>query len=609
MNTDLANMNLDTSMPQDSNLYDMILVKYANKDFIAKFINVCLYQSDFSAVSGINNNSQIIKYFKGFLTQLTDDVRNTSSFSIQQKPIISSINLVKKILDVKDENTARLVTYDSVGHHFNTVDMFSSKILEYVQTNRISDFQKYKNELNELIASIEVYNELKKVKILFSEMDYLRQQSQNPSTSPLNFIKDYRNHIQNAYLQIGSLKNLTKDNNDDNYVEFYDETCNDQIQTKLFSFFSTKYSFYKTNYPIFDDNLEGLESGAVTIISAASNNGKSLLMMNILRNVVINPKNTFEPNEMILFITLEDDIFKVYRRFLSIFGNINTKITKQFFVQCAHLIQENKDIDIKLKTIEQEIKHLTSFITNKAIHEHTKGRCRIGILQPKEPGFNMTKAERMIDTLKAEGKIVKALFIDYIDHMTTNDISLKDKDGSNYVSHGQIVNDMKDCARNYGIPVLTVTQNGKQSENLMQSLDNSHIGDSYQKIRFADNILMLRQETQKNIMTKEVADQVFPKDFDMSKLISSDYHGSLVPMTIKVTKAKEGTKNVDKYHIFNSLNLRIAHSFEEVYEDMKTYKSLNDDFLNEIHAIGLSNISESLIFESDSDDELDNLVV
>ena len=37
---------------------------------------------------------------------------------------------------------------------------------------------------------------------------------------------------------------------------------------------------------------------------------------------------------------------------------------------------------------------------------------------------------------------------------------------------------MKLVGREYGIPIITVTQNNRMSENAMQTLDNSVMGDS-----------------------------------------------------------------------------------------------------------------------------------
>ena len=51
-NLNLGNIAASFSM-EESNIYDSFLIKYSNKDFLSKFLNVCLYQADFSVVAGI----------------------------------------------------------------------------------------------------------------------------------------------------------------------------------------------------------------------------------------------------------------------------------------------------------------------------------------------------------------------------------------------------------------------------------------------------------------------------------------------------------------------------------------------------------------------------
>ena len=52
-----------------------------------------------------------------------------------------------------------------------------------------------------------------------------------------------------------------------------------------------------------------------------------------------------------------------------------------------------------------------------------------------------------------------------------------------YFSHGEIVKEMRSAARNYGIPILTITQNNRMAENFQADMNNNLIGDSIKKIR------------------------------------------------------------------------------------------------------------------------------
>ena len=61
--------------------------------------------------------------------------------------------------------------------------------------------------------------------------------------------------------------------------------------------------------------------------------------------------------------------------------------------------------------------------------------------------------------------------------MVTSGVT-KSSNYNDYDAHGQIVQDLRLASRVYTVPVLTITQNSKLSENFMQSMSNSLIGDS-----------------------------------------------------------------------------------------------------------------------------------
>jgi len=597
----------NTTISQESTIYDSFLIKYTNKEFFSKFLNVCLYQADLSAISGINKNSEIIKYFKTFLNLLSEDIRSSTSINIQQKPLLSTINTLKKVLDIKEDPAARLLTYDTIDKHFqNSSNLFCSKVIEHVKENRISNFQTFKSELEDISKLIQVYTELKQLKLIFDELDFLKQESSSDNLSALNLLKNCKNIITKAHSIFSTLKSVGDDEEIEKYLEFYDESSNQTVVGNLFKYLTKSFNFFKTGYRLLDENIDGIESSSVYIVSAASNNGKSLYLINLMRNIILNDLNKFESNDIILFVTLEDDIYKVYRRFLSIFGNISTKLAKKLFVHCASIIQESKDIDIKFKNIEHDINRLFEKITQKAIYNTTKGRCRLGLIYSNNQDYTMSDVSRFIDKKKTEGLNVKAVFIDYLDYMLPSNATIKDKEGSQYSSHGQIVKEMKLVGREYGIPIITVTQNNRMSENAMQTLDNSVMGDSYNKVRFAETILMLRQDQTKSITDPAVMKDVFDSTYNLANLTTLDYQSTLQPMYIKITKAKEGAKNSDKYHIFNPLNLRIYDTFNDVYNDMEQFKVNNEDLVKDIESIGLI-INDDIIFNGD--DEIENLII
>jgi hypothetical protein len=58
-------------------------------------------------------------------------------------------------------------------------------------------------------------------------------------------------------------------------------------------------------------------------------------MLNIAKAIMTFNENT--PEEVFVFITLEDDINKLFRRILSIFGNYDTKVIKAVFTKSSDI--------------------------------------------------------------------------------------------------------------------------------------------------------------------------------------------------------------------------------------------------------------------------------
>jgi replicative DNA helicase len=603
------NLQQPSVNPQEVSIYNVFLIKYTNKEFLTKFVNVCLYQADLSVIAGINKNNEVIKFFRTFLNHLSEDIKQSKSLNIPSKPLLNTIGVIKKILDIKEDAAARLLTYDTVEKHFSTVDAFCQRIIEQVKEDRIDNFQKFKSELEDVTSHITLYNQIKEIKFFSDELDILREDSSRGDTSPLNLLKTYKTVIDKAHSILSSptFRNISSEGNEQTYLEFFDESSLSGITSSLLKYLSTSFNFFKSDYKLIDDYLDGIESSSVYVVSAASNVGKSLYMINLLRKLIINPLNKFDPNDMIIFITLEDDIYKLTRRLLSIFGNINPKIAKKLFVHCSELIKQNEEIDIKSQSIKNAILKLLERIINSAIHSITKDRVRLFIVHSNEHGFCMNDASTLIDRKKAEGYNVKALFVDYIDCLAvSNKVSAKNGGSSpdTYVNQGLIVQEMRLVSRQQKIPVITVTQNGKLSENTQQDLNNALIGDSYLKVRYCDFLLMMRQELDKTIADPAVMKDIMPQNVQITDLASLEYQSELIPLFIKITKAKEGNKG-NRYHIFNRLNLRIYDNFEEIKQDMDEYKLISAELIKEIESVGLV-LNDSFLFdETPSGDELD----
>lgn len=125
-------------------------------------------------------------------------------------------------------------------------------------------------------------------------------------------------------------------------------------------------------------------------------------------------ENTSE--EVFVFITLEDDINKLFRRILSIFGNYDTKVIKAVFTKSSDILQNTSYTDILGKDVIERMGSILENITESSILSVTQGNKRFIIKHSSENSFSMGDASRFIDTLHLSGLQVRAMFIDYIDN-------------------------------------------------------------------------------------------------------------------------------------------------------------------------------------------------
>jgi hypothetical protein len=233
----LDNLNLNVQNDEVT-IYNSFLLKYVNKDFFVKMFNVCLYQADFSSISGISKNTEVIQFLRVFLNDLVNDIKSTNIVSIQVKPLLHTISIIKKTLDIKQDPTARLLTYDTINKQFNNLDPFCSKIIETTKSIRIDNFQKFRSELEDIIKEIEVYNELKQIKIIAEEIDALKQESTRNDVSPLNLLRNFKDIIQKGYGIFSTLKTVSNDDEIEKYLEFYDESSTPNITSNLVKYFA-----------------------------------------------------------------------------------------------------------------------------------------------------------------------------------------------------------------------------------------------------------------------------------------------------------------------------------------------------------------------------------
>lgn len=138
-------------------------------------------------------------------------------------------------------------------------------------------------------------------------------------------------------------------------------------------------------------------------------------------------------------------------------------------------------------------------------------------------------------------------------------------------------------SRIHGIPVISPTQNQRDSEDVTKFQSNKLIGDSYKKIRYSDFIYMMRMREDKNFLSEGVREQVvakkkttegIPQDSISPEVlaIKDKLYDVLIPLEIKITKSKDSEKNKSRFLLFCKENLRIYNNIDEYIKDAPTLK-------------------------------------
>jgi len=583
-------------------LYELFISKFADLEFLKLIINVSLYHSDFK-LSNTSSSSDVILFFRKYLDDINKELI-TSKIPIN--PIIPSlIKTIHKILQIKDDISARIITYDNISQHFPN-DVYISKILSSIVP--IEHVDEYRKQLEFIVQTIQIFNEFKNVRETIFKIDnFIETINTGDEQNVYSLVSNYRNIILDSYNALSSLKTITKNEQLSDYLILSNEDGSDHVISRLMNFFSSGYTFLKSGYELIDKCIGGVEASSVHIISGPSNHCKSIFMINMMKNMVDLFSENNEKNDVIVFITLEDDIYKLMRRFFSIFGNYDTRLIKQLFIETSEIAksQNYKDIvlsenfrvinNIFTKVYNESLKCISS---NKLKNEQTD-KIKIILKHSTENSFTPNDVIKFIDTLQLNNYRVRALFIDYIDVMLPSDRIYSKHD--DYNSQGQIVQELRVISRNYKMPVVTITQNSRSSEDFSQSLNNTMLGDSIKKLRYSDYLYMLRQrkdiDIYQDVIKKDIKIEEISNNQNENVSMFSDKMQEelqyLIPLEIKITKAKEGEKDISKFHLFSKRNLRIYDTMEQVKQDMTELIYKSTELQKDINTMSLlSNIDQ-----------------
>lgn len=570
----------------------LLFSRFIDQGFLEQLANICIYQSDFAALNPSIKSNDAVRMMKKFINDVRKDttamkLETTVSIEMQQ----SVFKFVYQLLNVREQVGARLVTYDNIYSHFPNPNIIVRNMIENVCNSRLTNMDDFRRMFEDVSLQIQMYNELKCARGMMMNLDQFITDANDTNTNLITLLNTLKTTVSEAH---NSLMNMPILNKVDHAVDCFiisDKASLEPIVDTYTQHLHDTYSFFKSGYPIIDTNIGGIESSTLHLISGPSNHAKSILMINMCYRVIKYNLLEFEPGDSILFVTLEDDIFKLLRRFLSIFGNIDSEAIKALMVRTSALFKKHNNTDISSNTgLNEEFKKIFTELLSESILRITNQKVRIIIKHSSENTFTSSDLTRIIDDNNVRGNKVKMAFVDYVDVMVPSALGGNYTE-NDYFAHGQIIHELRLAARNYGLPIISITQNTRESENSQQSMGNNLIGDSYKKVRYSDYIYMIRMRDDLDVMADQVKKDVTT---DHSNVSFQDVTGTTAnastPFEIKITKAKEGKKNKVKFHIFCGKNLRIYDTIDELYAEMAENQKFTTSLRNHVELMGTANM-------------------
>lgn len=559
----------NTDSMQSRSMLKTFISKFVSGDLLTNIINLSLYPADFPYSSHMN----VVEYIKEFLNNVNKTAYKLNYSNYKQ--IRAGIDTTISILTIRDSGT--IINYDNVFQHVNVSDLYVKKTIQTAIQNQIKDINEFKYSTNEVLNTIQAFYEVKSIQSNILKYDTLID-SMNASDMPIfEFLKRYKDTVIDSFNELSKLKTLTKEENRlSNYIILNNKDSSRTLANTLVQYFGENYTHYKTGFHLMDQYIGGLESSSVHIVSAASNHGKSLLLINLCQNIIQNNIEEFDEKDAILFITLEDDIYKLSRRFISIFGNYVNNTIKDLYKQSYLMCKEHNNEP----SIVNKITLMLDNVLQSSIISKTAKKVNLIIYHGEENTFSPNDLSKFIDSQKAEGYNIKSVFLDYIDVMSPT-VNTGYKNESEYHAHGQIVHELRTMARRYSMPILTATQNTRVSENVTKELTNDLMGDSYKKVRYSDYIYMMRMFFEKTFMDQDVREFVMPKKNSNSSnnqispeylKVQNDLKDVLVPVQIVITKSKDDGKGAKRYCLFCKQNLKIYDTIDQYLEDAPSIK-------------------------------------
>ena len=575
--------------------------QYINLEFMENIVNTMMYNIDTerALLSGRSNDS--IQGIKSFLNDCNKDLEllKNSNHTIPVDLLRNAIRFTRQVLELRSNTGNRLITYDNLDEHFmNVNDIQIKKIIQNVKNNRLKTVEEFRTNFETIEQTIVLSDELRGIRDSILGIENLLSEARSGDMPLMTLAAEYKKVISECYTDVSNLRVLNKVSELSDYMVIGGDQGATEIANDITSYLSEGYTFFKSGYKLIDDSIGGIESANVHIICGPSNNAKSIFMINLAWQMMLNNVSLFKDGDTFLFYTLEDDIYKLIRRFISIFGNVGTGPVKELFIKGSTLMKKHDNKDIKNTQDFKDVSKLFQGLLEESVFKACGKRLKF-ILKHAREAVSPGDMVKFIDARRCEGLNVRAVFIDYIDIMVPT--SSRMSDGGEYYAQGVITQELRNLAAEYSVPVITITQATRSAET-DATMGNHSMADSHKKVRYSDYIYMIRMRYDMDVLAECVKEHVIPLESHTQVSftdMSNPNNSNLRPFEIKITKAKDGAKNDLRYHIFSGNNLRIYEELNVVHGNYLELEQNSQALANQIELLGVSDVRSAQVQNTD----------